>query len=137
MKDTTAQGDIAEWQIVAALVRRGRKVLRPVSSASRYDVAIDNLDGTMTRVQCKMGRLRDGRIEFRLYSMSGHQGTRGRAYAGEVDAFGVYCPATRQSYLVPVSAIAGRTGSACLRVSPARNGQRTGIRGAAEFAIGS
>jgi hypothetical protein len=37
LKDTTSRGDIAEFQVVAA----------------RYDLLIDNADGTFTRVQCK------------------------------------------------------------------------------------
>lgn len=78
MRDTTHQGDTSEWQVIAALAHQGRKILRPLSSAARYDVAIDNLDGTITRVQCKSGKLRGGRIEFRLYSTSGHAGTHPR-----------------------------------------------------------
>lgn len=135
MKDTTLSGDIAEWQVAAALVRVGKRLLRPVSGASRYDLVIDNEDGTFTRVQCKAGRLRNGRIEFRVYSMSGHRGTRGRRYDGQVDAFGIYCPGTRKSYLVPMADLAGHVGAACLRVDPARNGQIKRTRQAVDFVI--
>lgn len=135
MKDTTSRGDLAEWEVAAALIRDGRKLLRPMSSASRYDLAIDN-DGSFIRIQCKTGILREGRIEFRLYSMSGHRGTRGKTYEGQIDAFGVYCPQTRRAYLVPISELSGHSGSACLRISPARNGQVNGIRLARDFVIG-
>ena len=73
MKDTTSRGDIAELQIAAALVRHGKRLLRPLSSASRYDLLIDNENGTFTRVQCKSGVLRNGCVLFRVYSMSGHE----------------------------------------------------------------
>ena len=106
-------------------MRDGRRVLKPVASASRYDLVIDNGDGTFVRVQCKTGCLRDGRIMFRTYSVSGHT-TKSSPYGDGIDAFGVYCPMTGDVYLVPVSAIGQRTGSICLRVSPARNGQQTG-----------
>ena len=135
MKDTTSRGDIAEFQVVAALVRQGKRLLRPLSSASRYDLLIDNADGTFTRVQCKSGVLRKGCVLFRLYSVSGHD-TRSKGYAGEVDAFGVYCAGTSTTYLVPVEAIAGCGQMAALRVEPARNGQHRGIRLAESFQIG-
>jgi len=135
VKDTTSRGDIAEFQVVAALVRQGKRLLRPLSSASRYDLLIDNADGTFTRVQCKSGVLRKGCVLFRLYSVSGHD-TRAKGYAGQVDAFGVYCADTSATYLVPVEAIAGCGQMAALRVEPTRNGQRQRVRSAEDFVIG-
>jgi len=134
VRDTTSRGDIAEFQVVAALIRQGRRLLRPLSLASRYDLLIDNADGTFTRIQCKSGVLRNGCVLFRLYSVSGHD-TRAKPYDGQVDAFGVYCADTSATYLVPVEAIAGCGQMAALRVEPTRNGQRRGIRSAAEFVI--
>jgi hypothetical protein len=134
VKDTTSRGDIAEMQVAAALVRAGKKLLRPLSSATRYDLLIDNEDGTFTRVQCKSGVLRNGCVLFRLYSMSGHD-TRPKPYGAAIDAFGVYCRETSTTYLVPVGILNGQANMAALRVEPARNGQRRGIRMAAEFAI--
>lgn len=134
MKDTTAQGDVTETQIAAALVLTGMKVLRPLSSASRYDLLIDHEDGRFTRVQCKTGVLRRGCVEFRLYSTSGHD-PRARPYAGQVDAFGVYCPQTRRSYLVPMTDLSECRLFATLRVEPTKNGQRLRTRSAEEFVI--
>lgn len=127
MKDTTSRGDIAEFQVVAALVRQGKRLLRPLSSASRYDLLIDNADGTFTRVQCKSGVLRDGCVLFRLYSVSGHD-TRAKGYAGQVDAFGVYCAGDVRDVPRFGQAIAGCGQMAALRVEPARNGQRQRVR---------
>ena len=134
MKDTTSQGDITETQVAAALVLRGLKVLRPLSSATRYDLLIDHDDGRFTRVQCKTGIFKHGCVVFRLYSISGHD-TRTKHYTGQADAFGVYCPETRRSYLVPMTAIGECRYFATLRVQPARNGQRWHVRSAEEFAI--
>ncbi len=134
MKDTTSRGDIAELQIAAALVRHGKRLLRPLSSASRYNLLIDNDNGTFTRVQCKSGVLRNGCVLFRVYSVSGHD-TRAKGYHGQVDAFGVYCPDTNDSYLVPIEAIATCEHVVALRIEPTRNGQRRGVRSAAEFVI--
>jgi hypothetical protein len=135
LKNTTAQGDITELQVATALVRQGRKLLRPLSSAMRYDLLIDQEDGTFTRVQCKTGILRNGCVVFRLYSVSGHN-TRTNRYFGQVDAYGVFCPGTGTVYLIPVAEL-GQCGTiASLRVLPARNGQRIGVRPAQSFEIG-
>jgi len=134
LQDTTSQGDFTETQTAAALVLKGMKVLRPLSSATRCDLLIDHDDGRFTRVQCKTGVLRQGWVVFRMYSTSGHD-TRTKPYAGQVDAFGVYCPRTRRSYLVPMTAFAGCRLFATLRVEPTRNGQRSRTRSAGEFVI--
>ena len=117
-----------------ALVRSGKRLLRPLSSATRYDLAIDNEDGTFTRVQCKMSVLRNGRVEFRIYSISGHR-TQPVSYRGQVDAFGVYCPGTAECYLVPMQAVANCGSVASLRVVPAKNGQTRGLRPAADYVV--
>ena len=134
-RDTSHVGDVSELEVALALLRAGRQVLRPLSSASRYDLLIDNGDGTFVRVQFKTGVLRGGSVVFRVCSVSGHRTTR-IAYLGQVDAFGVFCPATATSYLVPTTAIPGRTDMVSLRVAAARNGQHRGIHSASEFAIG-
>lgn len=134
VRDTTSRGDITEIQIAAALMHSGRRVLRPLSSGLRYDLLIDNEDGTFTRVQCKTGALRHGGVVFRVYSVSGHT-TRAVPYHGQVDAFGVYCLETGDTYLVPMTAIDDCNTMVCLRVAPAKNARVTGIRHAADFLI--
>lgn len=133
-KDTSGRGDIAEFAILLALSRMGKKILRPMSSAMRYDLLVDNEDGTFARIQCKIGTFRGGKIEFRLYSVSGHN-TVAKRYAGQIDAFGVYCPDTNAAYLIPMEALGQCGNLATLRLTPARNGQRKRIRNAAEFLI--
>lgn len=117
-----------------ALTRAGYRVLQPLSAAARYDFAIDNDNGTLTRIQCKTGVLRDGRIVFRVYSVSGHR-SPGKPYQGQVDAFGVYCEATRRTYIVPLAVIPDHRVMVCLRVAPSKNGQRVGIHLAEDFIV--
>ena len=121
--------------MMTALVRVGRRVLRPVSSGLRYDLAIDIGDGTIVRVQCKTGVLASGRIVFRVCSTDARR-HRGVPYHGEVDAFGVFCPQTRATYLVPMSAVGGCATMGCLRVDRPKNGQSKRIRYAADYEIG-
>jgi hypothetical protein len=51
----------------------------------------------------------------------------------DVDYFGVYCPDTRQVYLVPVEAVPDR--GANLRVETPRNNQSKGVRWAKDYVI--
>ena len=133
-RDTSRTGDLTELEVALALTRAGYRVLRPLSAASRYDLAIDNEDGTLIRIQCKTGVLRDGRIVFRVYSVSGHRSIS-KPYHGQIDAFGVYCQSTGAAYLVPLAVVPAHRVMVCLRVSPAKNGQRVGTHMADDFVV--
>ena len=86
-------------------------------------------------MQCKTGALKNGRIVFRVYSVSGHR-SEGKPYQGQADAFGVYCQATKQTYLVPFTCIPKHRVMVSLRITPARNGQRLGVRMADDYLVG-
>ena len=134
LKDTTGRGDLTEMEIAAALMRAGRRVLRPISAGLRYDLLIENLDGTFERVQCKTGILKEGVIVFRIRNTDGRR-PNGVSYRGQVESFGVFCPQNRRAYLVPIAALATSDSTARLRLSAARNGQRRGIRLAQDYEI--
>ena len=133
-RDTTRRGELSEFEIITALLRAGRIVLRPLSAGLRYDLVIDNEDGTFARVQCKTGVLRHGAIVFRV-CISDARRPRGVSYHGQIEAFGVYCPEVSRAYLVPMAAVAGSTSSARLRIGAAKNGQSKGVRAAEPFEI--
>ena len=133
-RNTTGRGDLREFELITTLMRAGRTILRPVSAGLRYDLAIDNGDGTIWRVQCKTGILRDGAVEFRVANTDARR-PNGVAHHGQVEAFAVYCPQNRRAYLVPVLAVESTKGIARLRCRPARNGQRSRVRFAEPFEI--
>jgi hypothetical protein len=108
-------------------------VLRPMSSGLRYDLVVDNGDGSFMRIQCKTGMLKDGAIFFRTYNADARR-PHGVRYFGQVEAFGVFCPQTGDAFLVPATALE-TTGTARLRVSAARNGQLKRILLADRFRI--
>lgn len=135
MKDTTSVGDLTELEVATALMRTRKRVLRPLSAGLRYDLAIDNGDGTVVRVQCKTGILRNGFITFRVCNADARR-PRGIPYQGQIEAFGVYCPQNGRTYLIPIDAVGGNTSTARLRVDATRNGQHRGIRLAESFQIG-
>jgi hypothetical protein len=135
MKDTTSVGDLTEFEVATALMRTRKRVLRPLSAGLRYDLAIDNGDGTVVRVQCKTGILRNGFITFRVCNADARR-PQGIPYQGQIEAFGVYCPQNRRTYLVPIDAVGANISTARLRLDATRNGQHRGIRLAESFQIG-
>lgn len=134
MKDTTGRGDLSEFEIVTALMRAGKRVLRPLSAGLRYDLAIDGGDGTVVRVQCKTGVLKDGFITFRVCNADARR-PLGVPYQGQIEAFGVFCPQNGRTYLIPMDAVIANSSTARLRVDPARNGQHKRVRFAEMFEV--
>jgi hypothetical protein len=93
-----------------------------------------DLGDRFLRLQCKTGTLRRGVIHFNTVSIrSSMTRTVTRAYDGEVDAFAVHCPRNGRTYLVPVTEVA--KGICSLRVTPTANGQRRGVRWAADYEL--
>jgi hypothetical protein len=131
---TSARGDLTEMEIATALMRAGLTVLRPLSGAVRYDLVVDAGGGAFTRVQCKTGILRRGRVLFRVCSADARR-PLGVTYEGQADAFGVYCPELATAYLVPMSAVAGLGIMAALRVEAPRNQQIKRVRYARDYEI--
>ena len=127
--------DRTEAIIIAALMRLGHRVLRPLSANQRYDLVLD-LGGRFLRVQCKTGRLRNGAIDFSVRSCrSNRNGTFVRSYTGdEADVFLVHCPQTDRIYAVPVGD-SGALNAMSLRVTAPANGQLKGIRWAADHEL--
>ncbi len=118
---------------MAALAHAGYNVLIPYGENSRYDAVIEGPDDTLSRVQIKTGRLRNGAIEFKGYSTHTHRGSASiRTYVGDVDFFGVYCPQLDRCFLIPTEQVVSH---ASLRVEPTRNGQTRGIRWASNYAL--
>jgi len=54
-------------------------------------------------------------------------------YRGQADYFGIYCHAVGECYLVPVDEVG--INEALLRLTPAKNGQRSRVRMAADYII--
>jgi len=106
--------------------------LIPFGENHRYDLVIDNGSG-FYRVQVKTGRLRKGTIWFNCYSSHSHRnGPSCRAYFGEVEYFGVYCPDVESVYLVPIEEVRV---NGSLRVEQPRNGQRKKMRWASDYLL--
>ena len=126
-------GQRSETAVVLELSRRGYHVLLPHGVNHRYDLVLDQGEAFL-RVQCKTGRLRDGRIVFSTKSVrSNTKEVLTRSYEGEIDYFAVYCPETESVYMVPSAGIA--RGYCALRVEPCANGQVKHVNWAAEHEL--
>jgi hypothetical protein len=134
---TTAKGDIAEQAVLLALMAAGKTVLKPVSNGLRYDLVVDNLDGTFTREQCKTGILKQagGVLRFRAYNADARR-PYGVPYQGQIDAFGVYCPQSGCVYVIPMAEVGRITTEVSLRLAPPKNGQENRVRYAATYLVG-
>ena len=127
----TEIGARAEAAVASALVRAGRPVFLPIFGVNtRIDLLYAD-DGGLVRVQCKTSRVVGDVLIFRTCSNTKNVP---RDYVDEADVFGVYSPAKNLVYLVPV--IGMPKGWCQLRFAPTRNGQRKGIRWAADFVLG-
>jgi hypothetical protein len=122
-------GERAEAAVLAALACVGKHVLLPFGEQRRYDLAYEEA-GRLVKVQCKSGHVRKGVIRFRTHSV-GRSSIRD--YREDVDFFGVYCHDRNEVYLVPVNDVPLR--GATLRITPPRNGQKSGVRSAAQYLL--
>lgn len=128
--NTSAQGTATEAVVLAALVKRGERVLIPFGDGSRYDLVIDR-SGEFIRVQCKTARYIKGCVVFKAYSSKRDRTPMN--YYDDADVFGVWCPSLDKSYLVPVREVPDNT--PYLRIDTPKNGQVKRIIWAKDYEI--
>src|SRR4051794_13115837 len=117
MQHPKAIGDRTTLAVMLGLQASGFHVLIPFGENTRYDLGVDDGDRIL-KVQCKTGRLREGAVIFSPCSNYAHHGSSEsprRDYAGQIDAFGVWCADTAGVYLVPIEDVAAKA-EARLRV---------------------
>ena len=131
MRDTCSVGNTTEGIVLGALLQAGYRLLLPFGAGHPYDIALDVGGGKIMRVQCKTGRVENGAVFFPTASWC--RDNNYRSYREDVDYFGIYCPGTREVYLVPIADVPTR--AAYLRLDPPRNGQVHGIRWAKDYVI--
>jgi hypothetical protein len=137
--NTSQIGLITVEQVRLALVMLEKQVLEPLGDHSRYDLAIEEFDGSFQRIQCKTGRIIRGAIYFPTSSTVARSRTGKKTvrtpYRGQVELFGVFCPDNGKVYLVPADEVP--VNAAWLRLDPPRNKQKTRIRWAQPYEIAS
>lgn len=133
MLTTDQKGAIAEAAIVLEAIKLGIGVFKPLSDGERYDLIFD-LRPRLVRVQCKWAVRSGDAVIVRCFSCRYERGqmTRRSYTPDEIDALAAYCPEIERCYLLPVALVAGRR-VIHLRLTPARNNQRSGINWAGAF----
>jgi hypothetical protein len=130
---TNRKGAIAELAITLAAVKLGVDVYRPVAEGGRFDLIFD-LNGRLSRVQCKWAPLEDEVIVVRCYSCRrGPEGLRSRKYGGdEIDAYAAYCADIDRCYFLRYEEFGGRR-QIGLRLSGRKNNQNLGVNWASSY----
>lgn len=130
---TKDKGDLGTAKAHADLVGRGFMVLFPATEHGAFDL-VAYLDGAFHRIQVKYRSVRSGAIsvEFRSVWADRHGTHMKPSDKSEVDVICIYCPDTDECYYVRPS---DYRQSVSLRVTPARNGQVTGVLLAADFRV--
>ena len=136
MSSLKQKGDLAELKIATDLIDRGCRISIPFGEDCDYDLIAD-YEGRLHRVQVKYTRS-DGR--FILVRCRSHSLTNGKVrvtklYTAEmVDWIAVYDCTSERCFYCPSSELGAGRATLTLRLQPARNGQRIGIRNAEDYA---
>ena len=135
---TNDKGAIAEAEIAAAATKLGFVVLKPMSERRRYDLVFDT-GGCLWRVQCKWAPRKGDVVVVRArtsrHTPSGY--VRTTYDRTEVDALGLYCADLDQCFFTPIEDLEQGQGQMHLRLEPTRNGQRIGVKLAAQYEFGA
>lgn len=132
---TKDKGDVAEASVIANLVKQGYKVALPRGENLPFDLIAIRPDCSLIRIQVKYRRIeRNGTVSVKLASTWKNTNlTRVVNYdLNTLDYFAVYCPDVDAVAYIPASELATRRHFS-LRVRPAKNNQKSGIRWFSEY----
>ena len=129
------KGNLAELKVAADLVERGYQVAFPYGEdvdfdliaivgddAYRVQVKYARSDGRILLVRCRSSSLTNGRVrQVKRYT------------AKTIDCVAVWDAVTEQCFYVPAEELGAGMNILTLRLAPARNNQRIGIRHAADY----
>ena len=127
--NTNQKGAIAETAVLAAAVARGYMVSLPVGHCS-YDLVIDR-HNLLERVQVKYLTLRNGKVLVRFNDPTTLNNNVNYT-STNVDALVIYESLSGRIFWIPVS-VGEHCSTINIRLNPAANGQKSGIRNALEF----
>ncbi len=135
MASLKQKGDLAELKVATDLMERGCRLAIPFGEDSDYDLIADK-DGQLHRVQIKYTES-DGAIiilRCRSHSLTKGKIRQTKHYTSKtVDWIAVYDRTTDRCYYCPSSELGEGRSELSLRLIPARNGQRLGIRDASSY----
>ena len=129
------KGDLAELKVAADLLDRGCHLSFPYGEDCDYDLVAD-FDGVFHRVQVKYTES-DGKVvgvRCMSHSLTNGKIRQTKHYTAEIiDWIAVYDRTTDRCYYFPARELGSGKSYLHLRLTPARNGQRIGIRDASDY----
>lgn len=135
MASLKQKGDLAELKVATDLIGRGCRLSIPFGEDCDYDLIAD-YEGRLHRVQVKYTQS-DGRIilvRCRSHSLTNGKIRMVKHYTSSmVDWIAVYDCTTERCYYLPSRELGDGRSTLTLRLQPARNNQRFGIRNAETY----
>lgn len=124
------KGDLAELKVAADIRSRGHQIALPYGEDWLFDLIVMR-HGALERVQVKHGRS-DGRtlqLRARTATVTAGKVRATHQYtAADIDWLAVWDSTTDQCAYVPAHVLGSGMSILTLRLEPARNGQRRGVR---------
>lgn len=129
-----ARGELAELRVAGDLVSRGYKVAFPFGEAWQADLIVyrRSLERVQVKYVASNGRVVTVRCRHQSLTNGKVRSTR-RYTAATVDWMAVYDSTTDRCYYVPAAELGAGRSQLHLRLDRPRNGQRLGIRMAADY----
>src|SRR5690554_3253961 len=130
MADSKSKGDIGEAMVLVDALKRGYKVAQPIGEDWPYDLIILR-KGKLERVQCKYTKSNGEVIIVKCRSTNNWVD---RKYTeDDLDWIAVYDATTDKCYYIPSSELKEGRATINLRLKPAKNGQKAGIKMATDY----
>ncbi len=132
---TKCKGDFAELMVAADLMRRGHRIAIPYGEDWDFDLIVCRED-RLERIQVKHAASRNGVLVVKCgsHSLTNGKVRRTKHYTSEtIDWIAAYDASTEQCFYVPARELGSGRSMLHLRLAPTRNGQRAGIRDAADY----
>jgi hypothetical protein len=129
------KGDLAELMVATDLLRRGHKIAIPYGEDCDFDLVLIRGD-RLERVQVKHARSDGEVVNVRCHSHSLTNGKirRTKHYTAKtIDLLAVYDATSDRCYYVPAAELGAGRSTICLRLKPAKNGQRLRTRPAENY----
>ncbi|MGB3099462.1 MAG: group I intron-associated PD-(D/E)XK endonuclease [Solirubrobacterales bacterium] len=135
MGSTKRRGDRAELEVATELIRRGYRVAIPFGEDADYDLILDR-GQRLERVQVKYACSDGLTIIVRCRSVSlthGKVRSTKRYTAATIDWLAVFDATTEECFFIPAWELGQGRNTLTLRLAPAANNQRVGIRHADRY----
>ena len=136
MAPLKTKGDLAELKVACDLVEHGYRVAIPFGEDCDFDLVFWDEPDRLQRVQVKYATARNGVVPVRCRSASltnGKVRAIKRYTAKTIDWIAAYEPGTDACYYIHASEFGAGRQEISLRITPTRNGQRSGVRFAGDY----